>query len=55
MELDGYAAHGTRAAFERDRARDLRLQAEGWRVVRLTWRQLDDDAMELISRSLRVR
>jgi hypothetical protein len=26
VELDGYAFHGTRAAFERDRARDAELQ-----------------------------
>lgn len=43
VELDGFAYHGTRAAFERDRARDRRLQAAGWRVVRITWRQLRDE------------
>jgi very-short-patch-repair endonuclease len=43
VELDGYAGHGTRHAFEKDRARDRRLQAAGWRVVRITWRQLHDD------------
>jgi very-short-patch-repair endonuclease len=43
IELDGRAAHGTIAAFERDRARDRMLQARGWRVVRVTWRQLHDD------------
>ena len=41
-ELDGYAFHATRIAFERDRARDRLLQARGWRVVRITWRQLHD-------------
>jgi very-short-patch-repair endonuclease len=41
-ELDGYAFHATRFAFEQDRARDRRLQARGWRVVRITWRQLHD-------------
>lgn len=40
VEVDGFAFHGTRAAFERDRARDARLQALGFRVVRVTWRQL---------------
>jgi very-short-patch-repair endonuclease len=40
VELDGYAFHGTRAAFERDRARDAELQRAGYRVVRLTWRRL---------------
>jgi very-short-patch-repair endonuclease len=44
VELDGFAAHGTRAAFERDRARDRALQVAGWRVIRITWRQLRDDA-----------
>jgi very-short-patch-repair endonuclease len=43
VELDGHAAHGTRAAFERDRLRDRRLQAAAWPVIRLTWGQLDED------------
>ena len=42
VELDGYTRHGTRAAFERDRARDRALQAAGWRVIRVTWRQLHE-------------
>ncbi|HSS05218.1 MAG TPA: DUF559 domain-containing protein [Solirubrobacterales bacterium] len=44
IELDGYEAHGTRAAFEGDRERDRRLQAAGWTVARATWRQLDGEA-----------
>jgi very-short-patch-repair endonuclease len=43
VELDSRGFHGTTAAFERDRARDRVLQAGGWRVVRITWRQLHDD------------
>jgi predicted transcriptional regulator of viral defense system len=43
VELDGRATHRTAAAFERDRARDRALQATGWRVVRITWRQLHDE------------
>jgi very-short-patch-repair endonuclease len=47
IELDGHASHGTRLAFERDRERDRILTAAGWRVVRVTWRQLHDDAERL--------
>ena len=44
VELDGHAFHATTAAYERDRARDRSLHVGGWRVVRITWRQLHDDA-----------
>jgi very-short-patch-repair endonuclease len=47
VECDGFAAHGTRRAFEEDRARDRALQVAGWRVVRITWRQLTEDGDEL--------
>jgi len=40
VELDGHVTHGRRAAFEDDRARDRALSVAGWRVVRVTWRQL---------------
>ncbi len=53
VELDGAAAHHTAAAFERDRARDRALQAAGWRVVRITWRQLHDTPDQL-ARELRA-
>jgi very-short-patch-repair endonuclease len=43
VELDGFDTHRTTFAFERDRARDRRLQAAGWTVVRITWRQLVDE------------
>ena len=43
VELDGRAVHGTRRAFEGDRERDRLLVGDGWRVVRITWRQLRDD------------
>jgi very-short-patch-repair endonuclease len=49
VELDGRAAHGTRRAFERDRERDRLLQSDGWRVVRITWRQLRDDASAIVA------
>jgi very-short-patch-repair endonuclease len=44
VETDGYAAHGTRARFERDRERDRRLLRAGFRTVRLTARTYDEDA-----------
>jgi hypothetical protein len=47
VELDGFAFHGTREAFERDRARDTALQAAGWRSVRVTHRRLTGDAEAL--------
>ena len=52
VECDGFAAHGTRKAFEGDRAKDRGLIVAGWRVVRLTWRQLTEES-ELIGRQLR--
>jgi hypothetical protein len=40
VETDGYEHHGTRAAFERDRAKDAQLTARGWRVIRFTETQV---------------
>lgn len=40
VETDGFGAHGTRMRFESDRARDARLLAAGYTVLRFTWRQL---------------
>jgi very-short-patch-repair endonuclease len=47
VELDSYGIHATRQAFESDRARDRVLQANGYRVVRVTWRQLTRDSHTL--------
>jgi hypothetical protein len=41
VETDGWATHRTRAAFERDRAKDAALTAAGYRVMRFTWRTAD--------------
>lgn len=43
VETDGRATHATLAGFERDRARDARLTAAGYRVMRFTWRQVTRD------------
>jgi hypothetical protein len=40
VETDGHETHGTRAAFENDRAKDARLTMLGYRVVRFTHSQL---------------
>ncbi len=40
IETDGWRTHRTRQAFESNRLGDQRLFAAGWRVARITWRQL---------------
>ena len=52
VELDGRAFHDDPASFERDRARDRRLAVAGWRVIRVTWRQMRDPAA--LTRDLRA-
>jgi hypothetical protein len=43
VEIDGWRDHGTRVAFERDRAKDAALVAAGNVVLRFTKRQIADD------------
>ncbi len=50
VEVDGFAYHAHRAAFERDRLRDAELQAAGYRVIRVTWRQLESRPEAVIAR-----
>jgi very-short-patch-repair endonuclease len=50
VEVDGYRWHSDRAAFERDRVRDAELQALGYRVIRVTWRQLQREPRAVIAR-----
>jgi very-short-patch-repair endonuclease len=40
IEVDGWAYHGSRRAFESDRERDAELAAAGWLVLRFTWYQV---------------
>jgi very-short-patch-repair endonuclease len=51
VEADSWAFHRHRAAFEDDRARDAKMQVEGYRVLRLTHRRMkrepDEVAAEL--------
>jgi Protein of unknown function (DUF559) len=43
VEADGRKTHDTAAAFERDRRRHRDLFAAGYRVLRVTWTQLEDE------------
>lgn len=52
VEVDGYATHATRHAFEQDRARDRALQVAGYKVLGITRRQLETKPSE-IARQLR--
>jgi very-short-patch-repair endonuclease len=40
VELDGWEGHGSKSAFQDDRARDRVLRVAGYSVIRLTWAQL---------------
>lgn len=50
VEVDGFAYHSTRAAFERDRRKDADLQALGLRTTRLTYRQIAREPEATIAR-----
>ena len=49
VEVDGFAFHSTRAAFERDRVRDADLLQAGYRVIRITWRRLTTEPEAVIA------
>lgn len=42
-EADGWAAHRSRGAFEADRRKTLRLQGEGYAVLRFSYRQVTEE------------
>jgi hypothetical protein len=50
VETDGWRDHGTRVAFERDRAKDAALVAAGYAVLRFTKRQIADDPETVAAR-----
>lgn len=54
VEVDGYAFHRDRAAFERDRRRDAALMAAGMRVMRFTWRQIVAEPLTVVARIAQV-
>ena len=53
VEFDGWDAHGHRAAFERDHRRGQILNAAGYDVFRVTWRQLIEEPVAVAVRPLR--
>jgi hypothetical protein len=56
IECDGFEVHSQRPCFERDCVRLSRLAALGWRVIHVTWRQLDepDEVFTRIAAALRA-
>lgn len=48
VETDGGRYHRIHRAFESDRRKDQRLILAGWRVVRVTWRQLRDHPDQVV-------
>jgi very-short-patch-repair endonuclease len=50
VEVDGFRFHSSRAAFERDRRRDAELAGHGFRVLRVTRRQIVDRPEASIAR-----
>jgi very-short-patch-repair endonuclease len=57
VETDSYLYHRGRVAFQDDRGRDLDLRARGFDVVRISERQLEDEAdlvAEVVGHALRV-
>jgi restriction endonuclease-like protein len=54
VEVDGFRFHSSRLAFERDRLRDAELQADGFRVIRVTWRQIVNEPEGVLARLSRA-
>jgi very-short-patch-repair endonuclease len=54
VEVDSFAFHSTREAFERDRRKDADLMDAGYRVQRITWRQLVDEREAVVARVARA-
>ncbi len=50
LEADSWDFHGDRRSFENDRARDQRHVAQGYRVIRITYRQLEREPLAVVSR-----
>ena len=49
VEFDSWTFHSMRSSFEEDRRRDQQLTATGWRVIRITWRQLTGEPEAVVA------
>ncbi len=49
VESDGYASHGTKAAFERDPRRDQDLLLNDYRVARFTWDHVEREPSRAVA------
>jgi len=48
IEVDGLAFHVSPERFQRDRARQNRLVAAGWTVLRFTWRDVTERSNHVV-------
>ncbi len=55
IEADGYAWHSGRSRWEHDRARLNELTLLGWRVIHVTWSELENDPAGVIDRIRHAR
>ena len=54
VETDGRETHETPTAFQSDRRRDQFLAAAGYRVLRVTWRQIHGERAAVLRRVSRA-
>jgi very-short-patch-repair endonuclease len=54
IEIDSWAFHRQRSAFDRDRAKGNELALLGWQVLRVTDAMTDEEIVALVRRALRV-
>ena len=52
--MDGWSAHGSKAAFQTDRARQNRLIGAGYRVLRFTWEDVNRREDYLVQQIIRA-
>jgi hypothetical protein len=53
VEVDGFTYHRAPSVFESDREKDVELELRGWRILRFTWRQVEQRP-EWVARAIRL-